>query len=559
MKNKDSFLFRNLPAIKYKDSIILYDYFQSKIARVPLKDFKKENLPDLRYFGVPKQKIFNPKKSVLTLILNRECNMRCIYCFAEGGGKEILSKKCISAALRKVIKPETEEVLITFFGGEPTLCYDEIVFTVNEANKYPVKKQFAISTNGAMSKKMFDFLIKNNFAFNFSMDGLPEVQNKQRPLLNGAPSSEIVENTLKELIKNKMSFKVRVTITKDSVKKMPEMVKYLAKFGVKYIHLEVVNVSGRAEKLKIKKPPVNEFIKQFKECSELAKKLNVSLVNGVYTNLIEPSIHSCSAVTGGKLIITPEGNVSRCYEVQDKKHPYSDMFIVGKYNPFIDDFEFDNEKVKTLCNRNSETNKICENCFAKYICSGGCVIRNLHGLHSKDIGEIDPYQCKLIKALLKDAILRIYENSIIKNNGRIRLLKNNDWVTVKPWLYELAKESFGKVVPSILNKKIREDYQKEPEGFIVSEDGSSKKLNGLLWFSTFPEKKSVFIHAIYVNPTYRGKGVSDSLMDYLEEYCKKKDLENIELNVTVGLDYALRFYQRRGFEIKRYFMGKKVK
>jgi uncharacterized protein len=320
--------------------------------------------------------------------------------------------------LRKVIKPETEEVLVTFFGGEPTLCYDEIVFAVNEANKYPVKKQFAISTNGVMSKKMLDFLIKNNFAFNFSMDGLPEVQNKQRPLISGAPSSGVVENTLKELIKNKMSFKVRATITDKSVKKMPKMVKYLAKLGVKYIHLEVVNVSGRAERLKIRKPSVSEFVKQFKKCSELAKKLNVSLVNGVYTNLIEPSIHSCSAVTGGKLIITPEEYVSRCYEVQDKRHPYSDMFIVGKYDPSVDDFEFDNEKIKTLCNRSSETSKICEDCFAKYICSGGCVIRNLHGLHSKNIEEIDPYQCKLIKALLKDAILRIYKNSVEKNNGK---------------------------------------------------------------------------------------------------------------------------------------------
>jgi uncharacterized protein len=418
MKNNDSFLFRNLPAIRYKNSVILYDYFQSKIARVPLKDFEKGKIPNLNYFKIPKPKIFNLKKSVLTLILNRECNMRCIYCFAEGGGKEILSKKCISAALRRVIKPGTEEVLITFFGGEPTLCYDEIVFTVNEANKYPVKKQFAISTNGVMSKKMFDFLIKNNFAFNFSMDGIPEVQNKQRPLINGTSSSKIVENTLKELIKNKMSFKVRATITDESVKKMPEMVKYLAKLGVKYIHLEVVNVSGRAERLEIKKPSVDEFIKQFKKCSDLAKKLNVSLVNGIYTNLIEPSIHSCSAVSGGKLIITPEGDVSRCYEVQDKRHPYSDMFIVGKYNTLIDDFEFDNKKIKTLCNRNSETSKICENCFAKYICSGGCVIRNLHGLHSSNIEEIDPYQCKLIKALLKDAILRIYKKSTGEKNDK---------------------------------------------------------------------------------------------------------------------------------------------
>jgi len=412
MELKDAFLFRNLPAVRYKSSIILYDYFASRIANVSIKDFKKGRLPSLNYSQIPKPKLFDPKKSVLTLIVNRDCNMRCTYCFAEGGDKrDVISKECIKAAIKKTIAPQAEEVLITFFGGEPTLCYDEIVFTVNEANKYNVKKQFAISTNGVMSRKMLDFLIKNNFAFNFSMDGLPEVQNAQRPLMNGGPSAKIVEKTIKELVKNKMSFKVRATITNKSVKKMPEMVKYLANLGVKYVHLEVVNVSGRAEKSGIKKPPVSEFVRQFKKCSDVAKKLGISLVNGVYTNLIEPSIHSCSAVTGGKLIITPEGNVSRCYEVQDKRHQYSDLFIVGGYNPKTKDFEYDEEKVKKLCDRNAESNKICENCFAKYICSGGCVIRNLHGLHGKNIKEIDPYQCKLIKALLKDSIIRIYKES----------------------------------------------------------------------------------------------------------------------------------------------------
>ena len=138
----------------------------------------------------------------------------------------------------------------------------------------------------------------------------------------------------------------------------------------------------------------------------------------------------------------------------------------------------------------------------------------------------------------------------------IRQIENRDWPTVKPWLFKLAEESFGKVIPGILEKKIQEDYQKEPEGFVVSEE--EKKLNGLLWFSTFPEKKSAFIHAIYVEPIYRGKGVSDQLMDYLERYCKEKNLETIELNVTVGSEEAVGFYKHRGFEIKRYFMSKKV-
>jgi len=139
----------------------------------------------------------------------------------------------------------------------------------------------------------------------------------------------------------------------------------------------------------------------------------------------------------------------------------------------------------------------------------------------------------------------------------LRQMQDRDWPTVKPWIFSIAEESFDKVIPGILERKIQEDYKKEPEGFVVSED-DKRALNGLLWFSTFPEKKSAFVHAIYVEPAYRGKGISDELLEYLENYCRDHKLDTIELNVTVGLDSAIRFYQRKGFDIKRYFMSKKL-
>ncbi len=137
----------------------------------------------------------------------------------------------------------------------------------------------------------------------------------------------------------------------------------------------------------------------------------------------------------------------------------------------------------------------------------------------------------------------------------LRQIQNKDWPVVRKWLFEVAESSFDKFIPDILEKKIEEDYKKFPEGFVVSEE---KGLNGLLWFGTFPEKKSAFIHAIYVTPSYRGKGVSDKLIDYLEKYCKKRGISEIDLNVSIGLGDAIKFYKRCGFEIKRYNMSKRL-
>jgi len=412
-KYSDTFLVGNLPAVKYKNKVIIYDYFNSKIAEISEKDFLNNKLPALSYNGIPCNKKCNPKKSTLTLILNRDCNMHCIYCFAHGGEKkDIISNDCIKEAIKKAIKPETKEILLSFFGGEPTLCYNKIVFALNEINKYKnIQKKFAISTNGIMNLKVLNFIIKNRFTINLSMDGIPEIQNSQRPLASGLPSSKIVEDVIRKLSENNISFKVRITVTEKSVNRMEETVKYLADLRVKYIHFEVVNLSGRARDLNVKRPNINDFIKNYKNCLKIAKKLGVTLVNGVYINLVNPSCHSCSAVTGGKLIITPEGNITRCYEVQDKSHPYADKFLVGEYDKNKNNFKLELSKVNKLIDRTSDSNLMCKDCFAKYICSGGCVIRNLHGLNCNNIKLIDPYQCKLMKSLIKDAIIKIYKES----------------------------------------------------------------------------------------------------------------------------------------------------
>lgn len=139
----------------------------------------------------------------------------------------------------------------------------------------------------------------------------------------------------------------------------------------------------------------------------------------------------------------------------------------------------------------------------------------------------------------------------------LRQINKNDWPIVMNWMFEIAEQSFGKVIPGILEGKIEEDYRKFPEGFVVSEDKT--RLNGVLWFEISPQKKSAFIHAIYVTPEYRGKRISDELMKYLEDYCRKRGLVTIDLNVSTNLLPAINFYKRQGFDIKRYAMSKELR
>ena len=138
----------------------------------------------------------------------------------------------------------------------------------------------------------------------------------------------------------------------------------------------------------------------------------------------------------------------------------------------------------------------------------------------------------------------------------IRQIKDSDWPIVNEWNLEMASASFDKVIPEILNKKVKEDYEKQPEGFKVAEENG--QVVGFIWFSLIPEKKSAFIHAIYVESSFRGSGLADKLLSHVESFCKEKKIENIELNVTTKLIPAIKFYQKKGFLIKRHFMSKNL-
>ena len=50
--------------------------------------------------------------------------------------------------------------------------------------------------------------------FRYQMDGIEEVQNKQRPLANGSNSHDVVVYTLTKLLKSNMHIRIRSTVTK---------------------------------------------------------------------------------------------------------------------------------------------------------------------------------------------------------------------------------------------------------------------------------------------------------------------------------------------------------
>ena len=67
--------------------------------------------------------------------------------------------------------------------------------------------------------------------FHCSIDGIPEVQNANRPFLGGGPSSGTVEKNVPKILAYRPNVMARATISPTSVRALCQSAKYLAGLG----------------------------------------------------------------------------------------------------------------------------------------------------------------------------------------------------------------------------------------------------------------------------------------------------------------------------------------
>ena len=145
-------------------------------------------------------------------ILTENCNLRCTYCFEKDTRavskymSEETAFKMIDFLVANAIASNDKKrtVNITFFGGEPMLCTDLMIsmlrYGVEKEKETGVKIKFAIITNGTIYNEKVEAFLEEWYRLTgyvdiqLSIDGIPEIQNGNRPCANTCiKSSDLVE------------------------------------------------------------------------------------------------------------------------------------------------------------------------------------------------------------------------------------------------------------------------------------------------------------------------------------------------------------------------------
>ncbi len=365
----------------------------------------------------------NPKGSIppdLMLLPTSDCNLRCRYCYSSGGEtKKYLpwdvAKAAIDFSFNNLMKMKDKKKrfhLGFLGGGEPTLNWEVLIKAVNYARKKAKSEKLSFNaglvTNGTASEERGLWLANNFDSITLSFDGPAEIQNFNRPLANGRSSYKLVYRSAKLFDKNKVNWGVRSTVTEMFVNKMPETVEFFADNfeNLRQIAFEPVCKTGRCIKGTCPSPSQEDFVKYFIEARKIGRKEGIT-IRYSSANLKKCSLRFCG--TSGRIFaVNPDCSITSCNEVDDMKKDFSETFIYGNFNKNTNSFDIDMKKVENLRKRTLVNMHGCENCFAKYQCSGGCPVRSLRATGS----IFKPYygNCYIVREALKEELLYLALN-----------------------------------------------------------------------------------------------------------------------------------------------------
>lgn len=246
------FLYRN----DEKQIAYLYDLNSSKQYKLPYsksKDLDQKSIHTINKLVTEPKERTTTKLEHLRLVLTNKCNLKCIYCYANGGSynQDILDMNLdtIINTVNYFYDKFTWIHQISFFGGEPLIKIDliekacEYILDFCEKNnrKLPI---FSMVTNGVLlNGKAIEIIKKYNIAINVSLDGPKEFNDRQRKFVGKNESVfDVVDKNIKQLRKEK-KFSIESTCS-NIINDFDFKFDYIQEFFRNRYSIERVNVSA---------------------------------------------------------------------------------------------------------------------------------------------------------------------------------------------------------------------------------------------------------------------------------------------------------------------------
>ncbi|MDD3383695.1 MAG: radical SAM protein [Bacilli bacterium] len=339
--------------------------------------YNKENIKDL----------LENKSKVLVLEVTKKCNFRCKYCcwsdtyyekdcYANKDMSIDIIKKSLDNFLN--YSKDSENIAISFYGGEPLIAFNNIKFVVDYINKNVKTKKhhYNFTTNlYLLDETILDFLYNNNFHLLVSLDGPQWIHDAGRITINNSGTYEKIFNNLM-MIKNKYPVYFKNNISFNAVIPQLKYKDYVINFFVEKFPENRFMFSDLSPGYNIEK--INEYfqilnknklfykIKDLKKEEKISERYYLGLVDStkeriklsVYDDALAPYFknidiklknngyfwnNGCCILGQRKMFVDVNGNIFPCEKVDINNEKYlignvSDGYNYKKIDKIINDF-----------------------------------------------------------------------------------------------------------------------------------------------------------------------------------------------------------------------------
>ncbi len=354
----------------------------------------------------------------VTLFPTSRCNLRCRYCYADAGRKSVDMLWPIAEAAIDLVATNAGLLGSPLFavgfhgGGEPMMAWEMVARCVDyargKAESMGLKADIFAATNGVLNADQRRFVADHFTTVNVSLDGPPEIQNHNRPCVNGQGSSQTVEETLRYFEDRRFPYGIRTTITAETAPRILEIVDWiLARFKPTYLHLEPIWWCGRCATSGIQKPSDKAFVDGFLAALGRSRELGVEIhYSGARLDVLTSKF--CAA-PGDNFTVLPEGVVTSCFEITELDDPRAAIFHYGRFQPETGSFRFDQQRLTALRRLSVEHLDFCADCFCKWHCAGDCLAKVLNDSQAPQ--HRGSTRCKLNRALTRASLEELVQQA----------------------------------------------------------------------------------------------------------------------------------------------------
>ncbi|MBY3031159.1 SPASM domain-containing protein [Rhizobium leguminosarum] len=338
--------------------------------------------------GACQEKPVDVRTRALSLAVAQSCNLGCGYCYAQGGTFGSSAKAMdIRTALAAVdlLLAEThpgERANLAYLGGEPLAGRDVIHASANyaaeKAAERGIKLGFSITTNGTLiSERDIDLFDRLGFAVTISLDGIGSVHDRLRSFKGGAGSYDRILARIAPLLERQGRCQVsaRVTVTPENLA-LEDTLDHFVAIGFHTVGFSPM-LSAPNSMHEMQQDHLASMLEQMVACGRAFERKTLAGERYPFANLLNAlrEIHKgthrpypCGA-GAGYLGVSADGELGACHR------------FVGEPDAVLGTVADGVDRVRQaywLSARHVHAQTGCPDCWARYLCAGGCHHETLH-------------------------------------------------------------------------------------------------------------------------------------------------------------------------------------